>query len=257
MRKSGYRHRLVGMISDRSSAPATSADPIRLVVVEPRTLLGDGIRRILDQEDDIDVVAHVASPSDALELVDEATPDVVLVNAPVADESEMDETRRLRREAPDSAFVVVGADDDDASIVSAIEIGAVAHVPEVAEPADLVATIRRVASGEEPLKDELAGRPDIIERIFGLLRATYDQQPPENPLTPREIEVLSHVADGLRNREIATELGCSEQNVKNHVRAAMHKLGAPNRTRAVLSAIRLEWLPRRDATTAGREAVRR
>jgi DNA-binding NarL/FixJ family response regulator len=224
------------------SASDPSWDHIRLVMVEPRALLGAGIRQVLDRETDIEVVAHVASPSEALPVVDEEAPDVVLVNSPTADQFDADGARRLRRESPDSAFVVVGAEDDDASIVGAVEIGAMAHVPEVAEPAELVATIRRVAHGEDPLKDELDGRPDLVERLLDGVRHVYAEARPVNPLTPREVEVLGYVARGLRNREIAEALSCSEQNVKNHLRAAMHKLGAPNRTRAVLSAIRLEWL---------------
>jgi DNA-binding NarL/FixJ family response regulator len=224
------------------SASDPSSEPIRLVMVEPRTLLGAGIRQVLAQESDIEVVAHVGSPSEALPVVDDAAPDVVLVNSPTADQFDTAGARRLRRESPDSAIVVVGAEDDDASIVGAVEIGAMAHVPEVAEPAELVATIRRVANGEDPLKEELDSRPDLVERLVDGVRKEYAEARPANPLTPREIEVLRYVARGLRNREIAEAVGCSEQNVKNHLRAAMHKLGAPNRTRAVLSAIRLEWL---------------
>jgi DNA-binding NarL/FixJ family response regulator len=228
-----------------ASAPGTEPDPIRLVMVEPRSLLGVGIRETLDREADIEVVAHVASALDAFSVVDDVSPDVVLVAAPDADAFESDATRRLRRETPDSAFVVVGAQDDDASIVGAVEIGAMAHVAEVAEPSELVATIRRVANGEDPLKDELDGRPDLVERVLDSIRDVYAEKRPANPLTPREIEVLRHVADGLRNREIAEALDCSEQTVKNHLRAAMHKLGAPNRTRAVLLAMNLDWLPSR------------
>lgn len=227
----------------RDPSAADPSEPIRLVMVEPRALLGAGIRQVLDQETDIEVVAHVASPSEALPVVDEVAPNVVLVNSPTADRFDTDGARRLRRGSPGAAFVVVGAEDDDASIVGAVEIGAMAHVPEVAEPAELVATIRRVANGEDPLRDELDGRPDLVERLVDGVRKAYAEARPANPLTPREIEVLGYVARGLRNREIAEVLCCSEQNVKNHLRAAMHKLGAPNRTRAVLSAIRLEWLP--------------
>jgi DNA-binding NarL/FixJ family response regulator len=226
-----------------ASAAGSEPDPIRLLMIEPRSMLGVGIREILDREADIEVVAHVASPSEALPVVDASVPDVVLVSAPLGDEFESDATRRLRRESPGAAFVVVGAGDDDASIVGAVEIGAMAHVPEVAEPAELVATIRRVANGEDPLKDELDDRPDLVDRVLDAVRDVYAQQQPVNPLTPREIEVLRHVADGLRNREIAEALDCTEQNIKNHVRAAMHKLGARTRTRAVLSAINLGWLP--------------
>jgi DNA-binding NarL/FixJ family response regulator len=245
-------------LSRSPGASEAPPEPIRLVMVEPRALLGVGLREILDREPDIEVVAHVGSFVEALHVVDLAATDVVLVNSPEVGDGEGDATRRLRRESPETPFVVVGGDDDDASIVGAVEMGAMGHVAEIAEPEDLVATIRRVANGEDPLRDELDGRPDIVERVIESVRNGYSGTPPENPLTPREIDVLSHVADGLRNREIAEALDCSEQTIKNHLRAAMHKLGAPNRTRAVLSALRYEWLPRRGApeSEAARPAVR-
>jgi DNA-binding NarL/FixJ family response regulator len=225
----------------RARKAQPTSDPIRLVMVESRSLLGVGLREILDREQDIEVVAQVATPEEALQVVDEVAPDVVLVNAALPD-SDGEATRRLRLESGESAFVVVGSDDDDASIVDAVELGAMGHVSEVAEPAELVATIRRVANGEDALRDELAHRPDLADRVVDSFRDAYAKPRPANPLTPREIEVLCLVAKGLRNREIAETLGCSEQTVKNHIRAAMHKLGAPNRTRAVLAAMNFDWL---------------
>jgi len=227
----------------RTSAPDATADPIRLVMVEPRPMMGVGLREILDREVDIEVVGQVASPDEALQIVDETAPDVVLLNSPPAESAESEATMRLRRESPDAAFVVLGGADDDASIVGAVEMGAMAHVAEVAEPAELVATIRRVANGEDRLQDELETRPDIVERVLsGVHDVQFADAPLPNPLTPREIEILGLVASGLKNRDIAVALDISEQTVKNTVSTVLHKLGAPNRTRAVMSAIRNEWL---------------
>ena len=235
----------------RPSAPDPSPDPIRLVMVEPRPLLGVGVRQILDHESDIEVIAQVGSPDEAIRVADEAAADVVLVNAPRSESSESEATHRLRREMPDSSFVVLGGEDDDASIAGAIEIGAMGHVAEGAEPAELVATIRRVAHGEDALKDELNSRPDLVEQILDDLRTALSAEPGPpnpNPLTAREVEILGLVSQGLRNREIADALDVTEQTVKNHLRTVMHKLGAPNRTRAVMSAIRHEWLAAPEGT---------
>ncbi len=239
----------------RPSAPDPAPELIRLVMVESRPLLGVGVREILDRETDIEVVGQVASPDEAMQVVDETAPDVVLVSSPLAESSESEATLRLRRESPDTPFVVLGGADDDASILGAVEMGAMGHVAEVAEPAELVATIRRVANGEDLLKDKLGTRPDIVERVLAGIRDTaIADTPPPNPLTAREIEILSLVAEGLGNRDIAAALDASEQTVKNHLSIAMHKLGAPNRTRAVMSAIRNEWLaaPEGAETLAGR-----
>jgi DNA-binding NarL/FixJ family response regulator len=209
-----------------------------MVVVEPHAILGIGVREILDHEEDIDVVAYVATPAEALAVVNEMAPDVVFVDAPLAGAGAAEETRRLRRGAPESGFVIFGQDDDDASIVGAVEVGASAHVAAMAEPEELVETIRRVAGGEEPLRQEIGGRPDLVDGLLGDLRDSIlaDVEPPL--ITRRELAVLDLAAAGLSNREIADELGIRAQTVQNHLSAIYHKLGVPNRTRAVIYAIR-------------------
>ncbi|HET7676811.1 MAG TPA: response regulator transcription factor [Candidatus Limnocylindrales bacterium] len=226
-------------------------EPITLVIVEPRALLGIGVQEVLDREDDIEVVAHVRSPDEALAIVEEQAPDVLLVDAATDDPATNDANRRLAQGSAGSAVIVLGRDDDEATMAEALGIGAAAHVAEVAEPAELVGTIRRVAEGEEPLRDQLAAQPDLVERIIGdIVRSAT---PGIDVLTGRELEILGYVARGLRNRDIARQLGGSEQTVKNHVSAILHKLGVPNRTRAVTYAVRQGWLVLDEPAPAGRK----
>ncbi len=213
-----------------------------MVVIENRAILGVGVREILDREPDIDVLAYVRTTGEAMAAIGETAPDVVLVDAEFRQPEETEATRRLHQDAPESVLVVLGGDDDE-SIVGAAQIGAIAHVASTAEPAELVSTIRRVADGEDPLKDELVGRPDLVERILDGVRDSLEgEHAASHPLTPRELEVLTNVAAGLRNRDIAAVLGVSEQTVKNHLSSILHKLGVPNRTRAVMYAVRQGWL---------------
>jgi DNA-binding NarL/FixJ family response regulator len=216
--------------------------PIRLVVIEPRAILSVGVREILDQAAGIVVVGQAATPAEAVALVDHEAPDVVLVDIARPESGGTEETRRLHRGAPNSAFVVLGP-DDDASIIGAAEVGAVARVGDMAEPAELVATIRRAADGEDPLKDELMGRLDLVEQMVDAMRdAVLGDAVPPTILTPRELEILAFVAAGLTNREISEALYISEQTVKNHLSTIFHKLGVPNRTHAVMYATRQGWL---------------
>lgn len=234
----------------RRSAPRASMDPIRVVMVEPRSLLGVAVREVLDHSDGIDVVAQVRSSGEALEIVDVAAPDVILVSGPLADEVETEAARRLHDETPQTALVVLGGEDDDTSIVGAVQIGATGHVPEIAQPEELVETIRRVADGEDQLLTELTGRPDLVGRIVEEVRHSLAlDAPPENPLSARETEILTIVAGGYKNREIAIRLDLSQQTVKNHLTAILHKLGASNRTRAVMYAVRQGWIALPEAET--------
>jgi DNA-binding NarL/FixJ family response regulator len=212
-------------------------------MVDSRSLLGVGVRVALEHELDIEVVGQVNSVDEAVPVVHDEAPDVILVNAPLNEPIEAEAARRLHRSAPDSAMVVLGGEDDDASILGAIAIGAAGHVAELAQPAELVATIRRVADGEDPLKDELTARPDLVDRIVDGVRGTIlETRQPSPLLTIRELDVLRLVAIGMRNREIAQELGISQQTIKNHITSILHKIGAPNRTRAVTYAVRQGWL---------------
>src|SRR4029453_6162281 len=122
------------------------------------------------REEDMEVVAQTGSTAEAIPTVGEASPDVILVTIPPEEPAAPEAAPQLHREMPDSAMVVLGGEDDDASIVEALEVGATGHVAERAEPAELIATIRRVAEGDDQLKDEISGRPDLVERLVDAVR---------------------------------------------------------------------------------------
>jgi DNA-binding NarL/FixJ family response regulator len=244
----------------RRTPPAEPPDPtpdtIRVVLVEPLALVGAGMREVIDGEPDMEVVAEVRTAGDALAVVEERTPDVVLMDVELNEPTASAATRRLTQDSS-SAVVIMGGDDDDASIMGAMEVGATAHVAAVAQPAELVAVIRRVADGEDPLREEVVARPDLVDKVVEAFREGFRHQDSaaEIPLTPRELEVLRQVAAGLRNRQIADRLVLTEQTVKNHLSRIMHKLGVPNRTHAVTFAVRQGWLTLEEVAGGTRDAI--
>jgi len=240
---------------DRGHAPSTVRDfeTIRIVLVEPRVLAGLGIRVVLDRVPDMEVVAEVRSPDDALSLAEETAPDIFVLDVELAEPLTNAATHRLAQEAPSTGIVVLGREDDDASILEAIEIGAMGHVAAIAKPAELVAVIRKVAEGDDPLRDEVIGRPDLIDKIMEAFRESFRraEEVHSNPLTSRELHVLRYVASGMRNRDIADLMDISEQTVKNHVSTILHKLGVPNRLRAATFAVREGWLELDEVAAGG------
>lgn len=245
------------MTQRRSPSMPPDDETIRIMLVESRALAGLGIRGVLDREPDLEVVAEVRSADEALAAAEDRVPDVIILDVQLQEPSTSAATHRLAHETPTSGIVVVGREDDDASILEAIEIGAMGHVAAAAEPGELVAVIRKVADGEDPLRDEVIGRPDLIDKIMEAFRenARRADEASSNPLTPRELDILHHVAAGMRNREIGELLDVSQQTVKNHVSTILHKLGVPNRVRAVTFAARQGWLVLDSVETdAGAEA---
>lgn len=231
------------MARRRTSPTAPTLEMIRVVLVEPSALVRAGLRQVIDGEPDMEVVGEVRTARDALAVVEESAPDIVLIDAELQEPTASAATRRLSHDSR-SAVVIVGGEDDDASIMGAMEVGATGHVAAVAKAADLVAVIRRVADGDDVLRDEVVGRPDLVDKVVEAFREGFRHQdgPLDIPLSMRELEVLGQVARGLKNRQISEHLGLTEQTVKNHLSRIMHKLGVPNRTHAVTFAVRQGWL---------------
>ena len=213
-------------MAQRRTPPTEPPEPrpetIRVVLVEPLALVGAGMREVIDGEPDMEVVAEVRTAGDALAAVEESAPDIVLMDVELQEPAASAATRRLTQDSG-SAVVVVGGDDDDASIMDAIEIGATAHVAAAAEPAELVAVIRRVAEGEDPLHDEVVARPTSSGTDHGGVPRGLPapDSAADIPLTPRELEVLREVAAGLQATARSPSGSCvTEQTVKNHLSRA-------------------------------------
>jgi DNA-binding NarL/FixJ family response regulator len=220
--------------------------PIRLVLVEPRPIQGAAVREMLEREDDFEVVASVRTTEEAADVSADEAPDILVVDVDLPDPGAVEATRRLRRQAPDSALVIIGREADDEAVFRAVQAGASAHVADDDGPSELVDAIRRVAEGEDPLIETVAERPAVAQRVAGAYRelAIRGAARPDRKgrVSPRQLEILRLVAKGMSNEEIAQRLHISRQTVKNHLTAAMRTLGARRRGQAVAAAMRAGWL---------------
>ena len=158
----------------------------------------------------------------------------------------LETTQRIRREYPATAVIVMAADEDEESLFASIKAGAAAFVIKDISPEDLILVIRRVSQGEFLINDKVFSKPAVASRVLKEFRelAVYGQeaQPIFAPLSPREVEILDNIAQGMTNKQVAYALSISEQTVKNHMSSILRKLSVNDRTQAVVYAMRQGWI---------------
>ena len=206
---------------------------IRVLLADDQTLVRGGFRMILRAEPDIEVVAEAADGAEAVELAQELRPDVVLMDVRMPNVDGIAATRRIvdgRDGAP--RVLVLTTFDLDEYVYGALRAGASGFLLKDAPEEQLVSGIRIVASGASLFAPAVTRR--LIERFASA--APRDPQPVLAELTPRELEVLSLIARGLSNAEIAAELVVSEHTAKTHVAHILDKLDLRDRVQAVVLA---------------------
>ncbi|MBX6376964.1 MAG: response regulator transcription factor [Clostridia bacterium] len=209
--------------------------PVRILVVDDHPVVREGITAMVGREPDFRVVGEAGAGREALALAAALRPDVVLVDLRLPDIEGPDLIRRLAAEVPGTRCLVLTTFDDDERIREALAAGAVGYLLKDAHREDLFRAIRAAARGETVLHPAVAAR--LVRQV---LRPERDvpagSEPPLEPLTKRELQVLELVARGLANKEIAVALGLEESTVKSHVAHILQKLGVSSRTAAVTRA---------------------
>jgi DNA-binding NarL/FixJ family response regulator len=228
--------------------------PIRVLVVECEPLFRRGLVSSLCAAESFTVVASVPSRGDALRLLDEHAPEVAIVGSCPSDDQPVEIAAELRRLYPAVATVLISITESDDELFAAIRAGAAAYCGRDVDEASLYDLIRRAASGEYVINEQLLSKPYVAARVLDQFRNT--NQPEHRlagtfmPLTDRELEILKKVSTGLTNAEIGYSLGISAQTVKNHVTSILRKLAVNDRTQAVVTALRHGWLSIDDAELA-------
>jgi DNA-binding NarL/FixJ family response regulator len=192
--------------------------------VDDHPLLREGIAATINSQPDMSLVAEAASGADAIQKFREHRPDITLMDLRLPDLSGIDVMIAIRTDFPEARIIMLTTFEGDVEIQRALEAGARGYMLKSMPPKDLVDVIRQVHAGKKRVHPEVA--------------ATLAEHMSDESLTEREIEVLSHIAGGNRNRDIANRLFISEETVKVHVKHIMEKLGASDRTQAIAIAVR-------------------
>jgi DNA-binding NarL/FixJ family response regulator len=213
--------------------------PTRIMLVDDQALLRVGFRMLLDAEDDLDVVAEAADGAEAVAVADRVRPDVILMDVRMPGLDGIEATRRITGARPDCKVIVLTTFDLDEYAFGGLRAGASGFLLKDAKPAELVAAIRAVASGEASVS------PRVTRRMLELFGSRLPQAPVTADadrlavLTDREREVFIGIARGLSNGELTEKLFLSESTVKTHVGRILAKLDLRDRVQVVILAYEL------------------
>jgi DNA-binding NarL/FixJ family response regulator len=200
---------------------------IRVVLVDDHAVIRAGLRQLLGGTDDIEVIGEAENGAQALTVVRELRPDVVLMDLQMPGVDGVTATRNIMAEKLDVDVLVLTSYSDGERIVGALDAGAVGYLLKDADPEDVLEGIRAVSRGESPI------HPKAARALLGTRSGNGQVQ-----LTSRETEVLGLVREGLANKQIARRLEISERTVKAHLTSAFARIGVSDRTQAALWAER-------------------
>ncbi len=219
---------------------------LKIEIVDGHALMRMGIRNILEREPDFEIVAEGDDSRTAIDAAFATNPDVILMDLSLGTPGGIETTQRIKRELPAAAIIVLSTEEDEDALFESIKAGAAAFILKDIAPEDLVMVIRRVVAGEYLINDKVFSKPAVASRVLKEFRelAVYGQEaaPIFAPLSPREVEILDNIAQGMTNKQVAYALSISEQTVKNHMSSILRKLSVNDRTQAVVYAMRQGWI---------------
>ncbi|MBI4062141.1 MAG: response regulator transcription factor [Elusimicrobia bacterium] len=206
---------------------------ITVVIADDQTLFREGIKDLLDNEKNIDVVGEAADGREALRLVKKLKPSVILLDIKLPHMDGIEATRQIHRDCPTTNVLILSSYEDEAHVMDAIQAGANGYLSKMLPAAELVNALKAFAN-----QGVMIPQPVMSKLIEGLRQMSGgNSEASLVALTKTEIKVLSNLGRGQSNKEIASSLQCSVKTVKNHLNSMFQKLGVSNRTEAVVKGI--------------------
>jgi len=226
------------------------SERLSVCLVDQNKFFRQGLRLALSQQQGIEVVGETAVEDGAYEIIRSVLPRVVLVGMTHPAISDIQLVRRIAQELSGAALIVLTSNFDEDELIQVITAGASAYLSKDVEAIVLAGMIRRVADGELLITESLISKPLILARVLkhfqDLLMKGMAVESTSSPITEREAEVLTHVACGYGNKQIAHAFGISEQTIKNHMASILRKMAASDRTHAVVMAMQYGWIATSD-----------
>jgi DNA-binding NarL/FixJ family response regulator len=208
---------------------------IRLLLVDDHAVVRSGLRMLLGTESDVEIIGEAGTAAEAFTSASDLQPDVILMDIGLPDKTGIEATREIKSRFPNMAIVALTIHEDEEYFFKMLEAGASGYVPKRAAPDELLTAIRAAANGEVYLYPTMA---KLLVRDFLISEPMDKDRSASKDLTDREQEVLTHLAEGESNEEIAQKLVISPKTVARHRENIMHKLNLHSRAELVRYAIR-------------------
>jgi two-component system response regulator DegU len=235
---------------------ATLKQSVRLIIADDHQLFREGVKRIINMEEDMEVIAECGDGIQVVELCNQDTPDVVLMDINMPLENGVVATERLKLIFPDVKIIILSIHDDESYVFETLRKGASGYLLKDMEAESLINAIRSVVAGHAYIHPKVTGKlinqlrrmtylddVGVVGSGQGVKEAGMKYVHNDNsPLTKREAEVLRLMAEGKSNKLIGEVLFISEKTVKNHVSSILQKLEVDDRTQAVITAIKNGWV---------------
>jgi len=214
-------------------------DNIRILIADDHAVVREGTRRIMEQEEGLEVVGEAADGNEAVRLAIELKPDIIIMDISMPHLDGIEATKQIKTLCPSISVLILSAYDNDQFIFSLLEAGAAGYLLKDVRGRELVDAVRAVYAGESVLHPSIARK--VLNR-FAHAHDTTKKQEPGEALSQREKEILKLATRGLSNRDIAEELCLSIRTVQGHLTHIFNKLQVGSRTEAVVRGLKEGWI---------------
>lgn len=217
---------------------------IKVLLADDHTVLREGMRNLLEREKDLEIVGEAGDGEEAVRLVSECNPDVVLMDIVMPKLSGIDATRQIKQISPSTNILILTAYSDIRYILGLLEAGACGYLLKSAHTSEITGALRAVRNGESVLDPVVTQK--LLERVVGPLKTTAAANENKSPLSQREMEILRLAAKGMSNRDIANALFLSVRTVKAHLTNIFNKMSVGCRTDAIVKGLREGYITLED-----------